>query len=54
MNNLSHLLRGIPPSATVAISDKARALKAQGRDVIALAGGDPDFKTPQHLSLIHI
>lgn len=49
MNNLSALLRNIPASATVAISDKARALKAQGRDVIALAGGDPDFKTPQHI-----
>ena len=49
MQNLSHLLAGIPPSATVAISDKARALKAQGRDIIALAGGDPDFKTPQHI-----
>ncbi len=49
MKDLSTLLHGIPASATVAISDKARALKAQGRDIIALAGGDPDFKTPQHI-----
>lgn len=49
MQNLSQLLQNIPPSATVAVSDKARELKRQGRDVIALAGGDPDFATPKHI-----
>lgn len=49
MNDLSTLLGGIPASETVAVSDRARVLKAQGRDIIALAGGDPDFKTPQHI-----
>lgn len=49
MKDLSKLLQSVPPSATVAVSDKARQLKAQGRDIIALAGGDPDFPTPRHI-----
>ncbi len=50
MKTLSTLLSSIPPSATLAVSDKAKALKAAGRDVIALAGGDPDFDTPEHIT----
>ncbi|NOZ50772.1 MAG: pyridoxal phosphate-dependent aminotransferase [Chloroflexi bacterium] len=46
MKDLSQLLSSIPPSATLAVNDKAKALKAAGRDVISLAGGDPDFDTP--------
>ncbi len=49
MKPLSELLQNIPPSATLAVSDKAKALKAAGRDVISLAGGDPDFKTPENI-----
>ena len=49
MKPLSQLLQGIPPSATLAVNDKAKALKAAGRDVISLAGGDPDFDTPAHI-----
>ena len=49
MKPLSDLLQGIPPSATLAVNDKAKALKAAGRDVISLAGGDPDFNTPDHI-----
>lgn len=37
------------PSPTIAVSDKARALKAQGIDVVDLGGGDPDFITPVHI-----
>ena len=37
----------VSPSLTIAISTKARALKAAGRDVISLAAGEPDFDTPQ-------
>jgi aspartate aminotransferase len=37
------------PSPTIAVSEAARALKAQGVDVIDLGGGDPDFITPQHI-----
>ena len=49
MKPLSTKLGRTEPSATLAVSDKARALKAQGRDVVALAGGDPDFITPAHI-----
>ena len=49
MKPISELLQGIPPSATLAVNDKAKALKAAGRDVISLAGGDPDFNTPENI-----
>lgn len=39
----------IGSSPTVAVSDRARQLKAAGRDVIDLGGGDPDFPTPAHI-----
>ena len=49
MKPLSNLIGSIPASATIAINDKAKALKAAGRDIVALAGGDPDFDTPVHI-----
>ena len=49
MKPLSAKLGKTEPSATLAVSEKARVLKAQGRDVVALAGGDPDFTTPKHI-----
>lgn len=49
MKSLSHLLGNIPPSLTLAVNDKAKALQAAGEDVIALAGGDPDFDTPAYI-----
>ncbi len=39
----------IKPSATMAVTDKARALKAAGRDVIGLGAGEPDFDTPDNI-----
>jgi len=42
-------VRDLAPSPTLAVSDKARQLKAQGIDVIDLGGGDPDFITPAHI-----
>jgi aspartate aminotransferase len=48
-NFISHALNRIRPAATVAMSQKARALKAQGRDVIGLAAGEPDFDTPVNI-----
>ncbi len=39
----------IKPSATLAVSTKARELKAAGRDVIGLGAGEPDFDTPTHI-----
>ncbi|WP_108396578.1 pyridoxal phosphate-dependent aminotransferase [Devosia submarina] len=46
---LSDALARVAPSATVAITQKARVLAAEGRDIIALAAGEPDFDTPQHV-----
>ena len=37
------------PSATLAADQKARELKAQGRDIISLAAGEPDFDTPDNI-----
>ena len=45
----SAALRRIAPSATIAISAKARALQAAGRDIIALSAGEPDFDTPENI-----
>jgi len=42
-------LREVSESATIAVSDKAKALKAQGKDVLDLSGGDPHFPTPRHI-----
>lgn len=42
-------LNRIQPSATIAVSMKARQLKAQGRDIISLSAGEPDFDTPQNI-----
>lgn len=39
----------VQPSATLAVSDKARAMAQDGIDVIDLGGGDPDFATPAHI-----
>jgi aspartate aminotransferase len=50
MKSLSNLASSIPASVTLAVNDKANALKAAGEDIIALAGGDPDFATPEHIT----
>jgi len=42
-------LSRVKPSATIAVSQKARELKAQGRDVIGLGAGEPDFDTPDNI-----
>src|SRR6266403_2474357 len=46
---LADSLQRIKPSATIAVTDKARALKAAGRDVIGLGAGEPDFDTPENI-----
>ncbi|MFN4309369.1 MAG: pyridoxal phosphate-dependent aminotransferase [Ferrovibrio sp.] len=46
---LSDALGRIKPSATIAATQKARALKAAGRDVIGLGAGEPDFETPANI-----
>ena len=47
MHLTAERLDRVSSSLTIAISTKARALKAQGRDIISLAAGEPDFDTPQ-------
>ncbi|MEA5536409.1 pyridoxal phosphate-dependent aminotransferase [Crocosphaera sp. XPORK-15E] len=39
----------VPPSITLAIAAKAKAMKAQGIDVCSFSAGEPDFDTPQHI-----
>jgi aspartate aminotransferase len=46
---LADSLARIKPSATMAVADKARVLKAAGRDVIGLGAGEPDFDTPPNI-----
>ena len=48
---LSASLARVKPSATIAVTDKARALKAAGRNVIGLGAGEPDFDTPFTVSV---
>ncbi|MGB3339433.1 MAG: pyridoxal phosphate-dependent aminotransferase [Devosia sp.] len=49
MGFLSEALERVAPSATVAISQKARIMAQEGRDIIALSAGEPDFNTPLHV-----
>jgi aspartate aminotransferase len=46
---LADSLARIKPSATIAVTDKARELKQAGRDVIGLGAGEPDFDTPDNI-----
>jgi aspartate aminotransferase len=46
---LSELLGRIQPAQTMAVTQKARELKAAGRDVIGLGAGEPDFDTPENI-----
>src|SRR6188508_23164 len=46
---LADSLKRVKPSATIAVTDKARVLKAAGRDVIGLGVGEPDFDTPHNI-----
>lgn len=46
---LSRLIGSIAPSATLTISTKAKAMRAEGADVIGFGAGEPDFPTPEHI-----
>lgn len=46
---ISERLARIKPSATLAVNTKAQELQAQGREIISLAVGQPDFRTPAHV-----
>src|SRR6202050_5642915 len=49
MSLVAERLKRIKPSPTIAVTDKARKLKAAGRDIIGLGAGEPDFDTPQNI-----
>jgi aspartate/methionine/tyrosine aminotransferase len=49
MGRISTRIAGIAESATLAVDAKAKALKAQGEDVIGFGAGEPDFPTPAHI-----
>jgi len=46
---ISSRAASLAPSLTLAISAKAKELRAQGEDVIGFGAGEPDFDTPQHI-----
>jgi aspartate aminotransferase len=46
---LADALARVKPSATIAVTQKARELKAQGREIISLSVGEPDFDTPENI-----
>lgn len=46
---LSNRIQSIKPSPTLAVTEKAAALKAAGKDIIGLGVGEPDFATPMHI-----
>ena len=46
---LADALSRVKPSATIAVTQKARDLKAQGREIISLSVGEPDFDTPDNI-----
>ena len=47
--DIAERLHAIKPSPTLAVSAKAARMKAEGRDVIAMGAGEPDFDTPQFI-----
>ena len=49
MSIISNSLKRIKPSPTIAVTQKARELKAAGKDVIGLGAGEPDFDTPDSI-----
>jgi aspartate aminotransferase len=49
MSDISPRIAAIAPSATLAITSKAKALRAEGKPVIGFGAGEPDFPTPDHV-----
>ena len=49
MSVLSATLDRVKPSPTIAMTTRAAELKAEGRDIIGLSAGEPDFDTPEHI-----
>ena len=51
MSFLSKTLERVKPSPTIAMTTKAQELKAEGRDIIGLSAGEPDFDTPENIKV---
>ena len=49
MSIIAERLKRIKPSMTVGINVKANALRSEGKDVLVLAAGEPDFDTPSNI-----
>ncbi len=49
MSKIASRLSRIKPSPTIAVTSRARELKAAGKDIIVLGAGEPDFDTPEHI-----
>jgi len=49
MSIISDSLKRIKPSPTIAVTQKARELRAAGKDVVGLGAGEPDFDTPLNI-----
>jgi len=49
VSRTSHRVDQIRPSATIAVTMKSMELKAQGKDIVSLGFGEPDFDTPEHI-----
>ena len=48
-NRISSAVGQIAESATLAVDSKAKAMKAEGQNVIGFGAGEPDFPTPSHI-----
>ena len=48
---IANRVAGLTASATLAVDAKAKALKAEGIDVIGFGAGEPDFDTPEHIKI---
>ncbi len=46
---LSHRVQSVKPSPTLAVTARAKELRAQGKNIIGLGAGEPDFDTPEHI-----
>ena len=46
---LTKRISSVAPSLTLAITAKAKAMKAAGEDVVSFGAGEPDFDTPKHI-----
>lgn len=49
MDNLSSRIEKVTPSLTLAVTNQAKALQAQGEEIYGLAGGEPEMDTPDHI-----